>query len=269
VNAVTKTRAETLPAETSEPIGFNASLLEVISKAARDPAVDIDKMERLIAMQERIQARDAEMAFTQALNAAQSEMRPIAANASNPQTRSRYATFDKLDRVLRPIYTAHGFSLSFDEADSPKPEHVRVICYVSHIAGHTRTYHCDMPADGKGAKGGDVMTKTHAAGAAKSYGARYLEKGIFNVAVGEDDHDGNQPQMRKAPELISDADIVLIQQYCDALGGTTQTALLGAYKVDALPDLTADQAKAIVNRLKDKLAEAAKAETNDKAAANG
>lgn len=170
---------------------YSASLLEVISKAARDPNVDIDKMDRLLQMQERVQAREAEAAFNHALNAAQSEMGTVGANASNPQTRSRYATFDKLDRVLRPIYTHHGFSLSFDEGDSPKPDHVRVLCYVSHIGGHTRTYHRDMPADGKGAKGGDVMTKTHAAGAAGSYGARYLLKGIFNVAVGEDDDDGN------------------------------------------------------------------------------
>jgi hypothetical protein len=41
----------------------------------------------------------------------------------------------------------------------------------------------DMPADGKGAKGGDVMTKTHAMGAAASYGQRYLLKLIFNIAV--------------------------------------------------------------------------------------
>lgn len=163
----------------------------VIERAARDPNVDIDKLERLIAMQERIQTRNAEVEFNRALNAAQAEMRPISANASNPQTRSRYATFDKLDRALRPIYTHHGFSLSFDEGDSPKPNHVRVLCYVAHNAGHTRTYHRDMPADGKGAKGGDVMTLTHAAGAAGSYGARYLLKGIWNVAVGDEDVDGN------------------------------------------------------------------------------
>ena len=55
-----------------------------------------------------------------------------------------------------------------------------------------------MPADGKGAKGGDVMTKTHATGAAVSYGMRYLLKMIFNVAVGEDDTDGNGP--RETPD---------------------------------------------------------------------
>jgi hypothetical protein len=67
---------------------------------------------------------------------------------------------------------------------------MRVLCDVSR-GGHVKTYQIDMPADGKGAKGGDVMTKTHAAGAAASYGMRYLLKMIFNVAVGEDDNDGN------------------------------------------------------------------------------
>lgn len=259
MNAITKTQ-ETVPAE------FGASLLEVISKAARDPSVDIDKMERLIAMHERIQARSAEVAFNEAMNAAQGEMRPIAANASNPQTKSRYATYDKLDRVLRPIYTQHGFSLSFDEGESPKPEHVRVLCYVSHVAGHTRTYHRDMPADGKGAKGGDVMTKTHAAGAAGSYGARYLLKGIFNIAVGEDDDDGNLRPARPAPTLVSDADSAKIIQLCQAVGGNQAQLLCNAYKVEAIPDLTAKQAQAVIRTLTDKLAEKVKAETNAEAA---
>lgn len=264
MNQVTKVEPqEVAPAE------FGASLLEVIGKAARDPAVDIDKMERLIAMHERIQDRAAEVAFNEAMNLAQSEMRPIAANASNPQTRSRYATFDKLDRVLRPIYTLHGFSLSFDEGESPKPDHVRVLCYVSHVAGHTRTYHRDMPADGKGAKGGDVMTKTHAAGAAGSYGARYLLKGIFNVAVGDEDDDGNIGNHKPPPTLASDADVATIIQLCQAVGGNQAQLICDAYKVEAIPDLTAKQAGSVISTLNGKLADKAKAETNAKAAANG
>ena len=263
MNAITKT-AEAAAVE------YGTGLVEVIARAARDPSVDIDKMERLIAMQERIQAREAEMAFNIAMNAAQREMRPIAANASNPQTRSRYATYDKLDRVLRPIYAEHGFSHSFDEGDSPKPDHVRVLCYLSHTGGHTRTYHRDMPADGKGAKGGDVMTKTHAAGAAGSYGARYLLKGIWNVAVGEEDDDGNdiRPQA-PPPVLVSNDDVTKIIQLCEAIGGNQAALICTAYKVEAIPDLTAAQGKAAINRLNEKLAEKAKAETNAKAAENG
>ncbi len=189
---------EVIPAEAAPVAAVNsASLLQVIERAARDSSVDIDKMERLMAMHERMVARDAETAFNEAMTACQADVRQIAADAENPQTRSRYATYAQLDRYLRPIYTTHGFALSFDEGESTKPEHVRVVCYVSHVRGFTRTYHRDMPADGKGAKGGDVMTKTHAAGAAGSYGARYLLKGIFNVAIGEYDVDGNDPRESK------------------------------------------------------------------------
>lgn len=168
-----------------------SALIETITRAASDPKVDINKLERLIALRREISAEESERAFNRAMTACQLAIKQIAPDADNPQTRSKYATYAKLDSVLRPIYTGHGFALSFDESDSPKPEHVRVVCYVSHVEGHTRTYHRDMPADGKGAKGGDVMTKTHAAGAAGSYGARYLLKGIFNVAIGEYDEDGN------------------------------------------------------------------------------
>lgn len=181
--------SEAMPVVVSE----TAAVISMIERAARDPAVDIDKLQRLMEMRKTIETESAEKAFNIAMKAAQAEMGRISADAENKQTRSRYATYAKLDSVLRPIYTKHGFSLSFDEDESPKPEHIRCLCYVSHEAGFTRTYRKDMPADGKGAKGGDVMTKTHATGAASSYGSRYLLKGIFNVAIGEDDRDGNEP----------------------------------------------------------------------------
>jgi hypothetical protein len=187
MNAVVK-QADDATAAASEP----GTMLAVISRAASDPSVNMDKLERLLAMKERLDAQQAEQDFNAAMVRAQTAMRPISADAENPQTRSRYATYSKLDNALRPIYTREGFSLSFNTTDSPKDEHVRVLCYASHSAGHTRTYQVDMPADGKGAKGNDVMTRTHATGAAVSYGTRYLLKMIFNVAIGEDDRDGNE-----------------------------------------------------------------------------
>jgi hypothetical protein len=166
------------------------SLIHVIASAASDPRVDIEKMERLWLMHEKLSSRAAEEVFNAKMNLAQAEMAPISADATNNQTRSRYATYAKLDGILRPIYTRHGFSISFNTGEGAPEGHVRVLAYVS-CGGFTRTYHCDMPADGKGAKGGDVMTKTHATMSADSYGMRNLLKKIFNVAVGEFDDDGN------------------------------------------------------------------------------
>lgn len=163
----------------------------------------IDVIERLAALQEKAMDRDAEMQFTEAMNAAQSELGRVAPDLENPQTKSKYASYAALDRKIRPVYVKHGFSLSFDSGDCPLPDHVKVICYVSHHAGHTRKYSAPpMPADGKGAKGGDVMTKSHATGAAMSYGARYLLKFIFNIAVGEEDADGNEASNGELAEQI-------------------------------------------------------------------
>lgn len=166
------------------------SMLAIIANAAKDPNIDVAKMERLMEMKLRMDAISAEEQFNQAMNHAQKKTSRIQADANNNQTRSKYATYAALDRALRPVYTECGFSLSFDTGEACDGM-VRVLCYVSHTAGHTRTYRADIPADGKGAKGGDVMTKTHAVGSGMSYGMRYLLKMIFNVAIGEDDDDGN------------------------------------------------------------------------------
>lgn len=164
--------------------------MEMLNTAVQRGA-DIGTIERLVALQERMMGREAEMAFNAALNRAQAAMGPISADLTNPQTHSKYASYNAIDKKLRPIYSREGLALSFDTGEAKSANMVSVICHVSHSLGHTRTYHVDMPADGKGAKGGDVMTLTHATGAAMSYGQRYLLKFIFNVAIGEDDNDGN------------------------------------------------------------------------------
>jgi hypothetical protein len=165
------------------------STMDLLSIALQNNAA-IDVIERLAALQEKSLAREAEIEFNDAMNRVQEQIKRVAPDLDNPQTRSRYASYAAIDRKIRPIYSQAGFSLSFDTADCPLAEHVRVVCYVAR-AGHTRRYQVDMPCDGKGAKGGDVMSKTHASGAAMSYGMRYLVKGIFNIAVGEEDTDGN------------------------------------------------------------------------------
>lgn len=163
----------------------------LIERMARDPNVDINKLERLIAMQERMEAQRARIVFDNAMAGAQAEMDPIRTDLENKQTKSRYASYAQLDTAVRPIYSAHGFALSFNTGDAPIPTDVRVLCTASHRGGHRQEYKIDIPADGKGPQGAAVMTRTHATGAAASYGQRYLLKLIFNLAVGDLDDDGN------------------------------------------------------------------------------
>jgi hypothetical protein len=194
-------------------------------RLAIDKGAPIETIERLVALQEKMLARKAEVEFNEALNRVQSKIKRVTPDLENPQTRSRYASYAAIDRVIRPIYSEEGFSLSFTERDCPKPEHVRIVCFVSKGA-HTREYSKDMPADSKGAKGGDVMTKTHAVAAADSYAKRYLVKDVFNIAIGEDDADGNAGNGRSI-------DPVQVEELCRQMS-----------EVDSLSDLKTVFAKA-------------------------
>ena len=103
-----------------------------------------------------------------------------------------------------------------------------------------------MPADGKGAKGGDVMTKTHAAGAAMSYGMRYLLKMIFNVAVGEEDKDGNEPAQTITNE--QQANLQTLMEEVNA----NHKAFLGYFRIKELSELRADRYEGAIKMLEAK-----------------
>lgn len=181
-----------------EPQAVERADVSMFERMASDPSVDVAKLEKLMELHERALARTAQEQFNAAMARAQAKMRSIAADAENKQTNSKYASYAAMDKALRPIYSEEGLALSFNTGDAPVQDSLRVLCDVTHIGGHCKTYRIDLPADGKGAKGGDVMTRTHATGAAATYGMRYLLKMIFNVAVGEDDTDGNEPPQRPA-----------------------------------------------------------------------
>jgi hypothetical protein len=198
---------------------------------------DFAAVKEMLDYGRQLEAEGNEKSFNEAMAAAQKEMGVVATNMANTQTRSRYADYAQLDKALRPIYTKHGFALSFNDGEGAPADWVRIVCHVTN-SGHTRTYHKDMPADGKGAKGGDVMTKTHAVGAAQSYAMRYLLRMIFNVAVGEADTDGNAPT--ETGEVISEAQRDRLLKLIDEVGGGVDV-FCRYFKIQAVADLPASQ----------------------------
>ena len=163
--------------------------MDLLTLALQNNAA-IDVIERLANLQRDQRDYQSRVAFDESLSRCQEKLQRISADASNSQTDSRYASYAKLDRVVRPIYTAEGFALSFGEKDCPTPGKTRFVAYLSR-AGVTREYLKDLSPSTKGPKGGDVMTPIHADASADSYAKRYLLKNIFNIAIGEDDRDGN------------------------------------------------------------------------------
>jgi ERF superfamily len=216
------------------PAADPVTLLQMIGSLAARTDIPIERVERLIALQERMEDRAAAAEYNIAMSAAQAEMEPIRADLRNKQTSSKYASHAALDRAIRPIYSKHGLSLSFDTADVATADTIRVVCKITHKS-HVETPHLDVPADGKGAKGGDVMTKTHAMGSAVSYGIRILIRMVFNLAIFgmKEDDDGNAAG---ATALITEEQVRELSQLITSTKSDLD-AFLKFFKIGALPEL--------------------------------
>ena len=163
---------------------------DIIAKVASIKDVDVDKLERLMNLQVEWEKRQAATQFNENMSAAQAEMTRISKDSSNPQTRSTYASLEALDEAIRPIYTEHGFSISFDDEtpDEKREGWLRCIAYVSNGA-ETRKFTKWIPISTTGLHGKAALTPTHASIASVTYARRALLKMIFNLA--EEDTDGN------------------------------------------------------------------------------
>jgi len=167
------------------------TLLEVIAKAVADPRIDVDKMAKLLDLQERIVADERRTAFMEALGRLTPKLPAIGKRGvvSIPGREDRkYALLEDVDRAIRPILGEEGFSMSFDT--EPVDGKIRVICKLSHKSGHFETKQIDLPPDNSGSKNG-----AQAIASTIAYGRRILTKMFFNLieADADNDHDGNNP----------------------------------------------------------------------------
>lgn len=169
----------------------SAALISIIQRAASDPTVDIEKMERLFQMHERIEKRRAEAAYNTAMAEAQAEMPAVVRNKENSHTHSKYADLYAIADAALPVVHKHGFGLSFSECKSDQ-HCIGVACRVSHSGGHSERYEFNIPADKAGSQGKVNKTDIQAYGSARTYGRRYATVDIFNIPIR--DADGNAPQ---------------------------------------------------------------------------
>ncbi len=189
MNALTATPANDDSAITTPVIIESSSIMAKVIELASTPGINTEMVDRLIAWHEREQARQAMEAFNVAMSAAQGEIRAVVRNAYNDQTRSRFATLEAVDEAIRPIYTKHGFRLSFTETPDGGAE-MRISCIVAR-GSHVETYSLPALPDMTGPKGAPNKTQVQGVGSTVSYLRRYLTCLVFNVAT-RDDNDGNR-----------------------------------------------------------------------------
>jgi len=180
-----------------------SAILSMIERAARDPAVDIEKMERLFAMQERMLTRNAKAAYASALAEMQPTLPEIKHTGEikhdkNKPPQSTYAKWEDIHEQIAPILAAHGFALSFRTAVAES--RITVTAILSHREGHSEETSLPLPSDGSGSK-----NAVQAVGSSVSYGKRYTACAILNIRTRGEDDDGAGAAKRPADRSMGSA----------------------------------------------------------------
>ena len=172
------------------------TMLVFLDRVLRDPTIEIARLEQIIALHERVSAREAKRQYAEAMNAVQREMPQVSKDRANPHTRSRYATYEEIDDAIRPIYTRQGFSIAFET--ETRGERTSVRCMVSHVGGHSEgKYQLESGPDVAGSKGTANKVEVQGVGSIVSYLKRYTLQAAFAVAVKNDETDDDGEGARR------------------------------------------------------------------------
>ncbi len=203
--SVTTVIAEREP-EHLEPVNPMALLQMAVSQGA-----DVDKLGKLMELQDRWEKREAEKAFIAALAAFKSDPPKILKNKlvdfprTGGRTTYRHATLDNVCGILDHALAAHGLSYRW------KPEHldsgiIRVTCILTHELGHSTSASLQSVADSSGGK-----NAIQGVGSTVTYLERYTLLAVCGIAVQNTDDDGRSAETDKP---ITEQEC---KELCDAL----------------------------------------------------
>ena len=219
----------------SPPPTISDGLLSIIERAARDGSVDLDKMDRLLAMRERIDAREAARSFNAAISAAKGEIGNIVKNrkvdftTAKGRTNYRYEDFAEVAKVVDPVLRDHGLSYRF--RSSQEGSRIVVTCILSHADGHFEETALSAPIDDSGNK-----NAIQAIGSSATYLQRYTLKLALGLASSNDDDGRSSVSLA----TITAAQAAEIEARIKSTGGDP-AKFLSMAKLDSFADIPASE----------------------------
>src|SRR5215467_5709772 len=175
-----------------------STVLALIERVVLDPRANVEKLDRIMAMYERLKAKEAELAFNGAKGRILKKLagikivknRPVLSESDNGKQRGtveafKYAPLEEIDKHLRPLLTEEEMDLSY--SDEPwDGGGILIRGRLKHLpGGHYEDSFMPAPPDTTGGK-----SSVQAVGSTNSFLRRYIACNIFNIVVVGDDDDG-------------------------------------------------------------------------------
>jgi len=155
-----------------------AKLLEM----AVSQNADIDKLEKLMQLQERWDANESKKAFVAAISAFRNTVPSI--QKTRKTNNSAYAGLAESIAAIQPSMSANGLSHSWRTSQSDNK--ITVTCCVTHILGHSECTGLEAPPDT-----GPGRNSIQAVASTVTYLERYTLYAILGLASTDQDTDGN------------------------------------------------------------------------------
>jgi hypothetical protein len=228
------------------PIREPDQLMGALVQAAMNPDVDPDKMERMLALYERMEARKAQSDFDNALAVMLPKLPEIGKRGEAKNGEKKLYTFarwEDINRAIKPILAEHGFALTFRTDIHEKGV---LVTGILSRGGHQRETSLLVPFENSGAK-----NDTQARGSSTSYGKRYTASALLNLVTSDEpDNDGGTFQETIGPEQMTELDNLLKATKSD------RQKFFAYAKVEGMADITVKQFPAVKKLLERKLKDA-------------
>jgi hypothetical protein len=164
--------------------------IELVRMAVSQNA-DVDKLQKLLELQERWEANQARKAFEIAFAAFKAEAPRLEKTKtvdfpgkSGGRVNYKYTPLDVVANTLGPVLAKHG--LSYNWKQEPALEgNIRVICILKHFQGHSETNTLEGPPETSGTK-----NPLQSIGSTVSLLRRYTLLGALGMATSDEDTDG-------------------------------------------------------------------------------
>lgn len=174
-----------------------APAVTMFERLATDPNVPVEKLKELVELQERIMAHNAKAEFDAAFAQMQGDIPAISERGEilvNGQLRSKYARYEDIMAVVKPILQRHGFAIR--HRNTFENGNIKIVGILSHRSGHSEQDEFVAQADTSGSK-----NAIQALGSTRAYGQRYTAISLLNISTCGVDDDGQASGRIGQPEV--------------------------------------------------------------------